>query len=402
MGCLEGEFPSLGRGEPVVDLERLVDPATTPTERLRLRLAEERALFRLAVSRARRHTLLLASHSTSGRDPRTPSRFAARLGLTWAQGAEADTHGASLRSMEAALRLRVGDPTHPRADRLAALSALSAADAQPMEWWGGREWTDPGVPLHEGEIRTSYSRLEALQNCALQYLYQVEMGLDPERTHHLWLGSLIHEMIDQVQQGELPRDEAALLAVLDERWRPEVFPFRAVERQRRRDAERMIRQWLNDDGPGELLESETAFEFPLDGAVIRGRVDAIFKVGERGARVLDYKTSRNATGHNETQESLQLGAYYLAMKRVPELAKLGDPEVLEFAFLFPPSGTGYTHRAFKPGKIPDYEERVEATLKTLVDSVRSEGFAPNPEANCYFCNFKPICPVWPEGAEVTT
>ena len=34
--------------------------------------------------------------------------------------------------------------------------------------------------------------------------------------------------------------------------------------------------------------------------------------------------------------------------------------------------------------------------------VRAEDFAPNPEADCMFCRFKPICPLWPEGAEVTT
>jgi superfamily I DNA/RNA helicase/RecB family exonuclease len=401
MGCLEGEFPSLGHGEPVVDLERLVDPATTPTERLRRRLAEERALFRLAVSRARRHTLLTASRSTSGRDPRTPSRFAARLGLTWAPPADDDSPGGSLRSMEASLRRRLCDAAHPRAERLAAMSALFAADAEPVAWWGGRDWTEPDTPLHGEEIRTSYSKLSALENCALQYLYQAEMGLDVERTHSLWLGSLIHDIIDRVQRGDLPKEAPAMLAALEEEWRPEAFPNRAIERQRRQDAERMIGQWLADESTGQVVASEAQFEFPVDGAVVRGRVDAIFRVGERGTRVVDYKTSRNAVSQDEAQDSLQLGAYYLAMKRVEELRALGDPEILEFAFLFPPGPAGgYTHRPFKPGRIPDYEAGVEATIRGMIDLVRAERFAPSPEAECRFCRFKPICPLWPEGAEV--
>ncbi len=401
MGCLEGEFPSLGRPEPVVDLERLVSPGATPTERIRRRLAEERALFRLAVSRARRHTLLTASRSTSGRDPRTPSRFAARLGLTWAAPAAEESPGASLRSMEASLRRRLCEPSHPRAERLAAMSALFAADAEPQAWWGGREWTDPDSPLHDEEIRTSYSKLSALENCALQYLYQAEMGLDVERTHSLWLGSLIHDIVDRVQRGELTKDAAGMLAALEEEWRPEAFPNRAIERQRRQDAERMIAQWLADDSTGQVVASEAQFEFPVDGAVVRGRIDAVFRVGERGTRVVDYKTSRNAVSQDEVQDSLQLGAYYLAMKRVEELSALGEPEILEFAFLFPPGPAGgYTHRPFKPGRLPDYEARVEATIKGMVDLVRGERFAPSPEAECRFCRFKPICPLWPEGAEV--
>ncbi|MGH2723088.1 MAG: PD-(D/E)XK nuclease family protein [Actinomycetota bacterium] len=398
-GCLEGEFPSLHRGSPLLDLEALVS-SPTPTQRLGERLAEERALFRLAVSRARRRTVLFASRSTSSRNPRTPSRFAARLGLAWAGAGEAPLPAASPRQVEALLRRRLADPGAGRVPRLAALAALPAIGARPAEWWWGRDWTDPGAPMYPGEIHTSYSRLSALENCALQYLYAAELGLDTERSHSMWLGSLVHDIIDRIQRGDLERTEEAAFAALDEGWRRDVFANRALERQRHRDARRMLQRWLGDESLNglELVASEQAFSFPLDGAVIRGRIDAVFRRGNGRLQVVDYKTSRVAIGREEAKRSLQLAAYYLALRRVPELRELGDPEVLALVFLGAEAYGTFKSREHSPR--PGYEEWAEETIKGLLGEVRAERFAPSPEADCQWCRFKTICPMWPEGDEV--
>lgn len=403
IGCLEGEFPSLAHAAPLVDLETLVAPLTPP-ERLRRRVASERALFRLGISRARRRTVLTASRSSSARNPRTPSRFAARIGLDWDGASDTVAPAASLLTLEASLRKVVADAAAPAPERLAALAALPAAGAEPVEWWGGRDWSDPGEALHPGEIRTSYSRLSTLENCALQYLYSSEMGLDStDRSHSMWLGSLIHDIIDRVQTGELERSGDAMTGALEAGWRPEAFPNRALERQRRLDAGKMLRQWLADQTTGEPIASEVAFRFPIDGAVIRGRIDAVFPVGEGGLRVLDYKTSKYAPTQDQVRHSLQLAAYYLAMRRVPELAELGEPRVLELAFLFlEGQDGGYKHMSTTPERfdLGEYEEWAETTILELLSLVRAERFAPNPEAECRFCDFKTICPVWPQGSEV--
>lgn len=402
VGCVEGEFPSLGRGDPMIDLDSLL-ATPSPAERLRGRLAGERALFRLAVSRARRRMVVLASHSASARNPRTPSRFAARIGVDWNRAASVVPEAASLRTLESSLRRTLADGQASRADRLAALSSLGRAAAEAATWWGGRDWSDPGTPLHPGEIRTSYSRFQLLENCALQYLYAAEMGLDPERSHAMWLGTLVHDIIDRVQRGELARDEESVLAALDQAWRQEAFPNRALERQRYLDARRMLRLWLSDSSLGEVVASEQKFEFPLDGSVVRGRIDAVYRLRERDVRVVDYKTSKSLPSHDQVQRSLQLGAYYLAMRRVPELAELGEPRLLELAFLFHEgSEGGYRHMHVSPEKtgLREYEQWAEQTILELLEAVRSEQFAPNPEADCMFCSFKPICPVWPQGAEV--
>jgi superfamily I DNA/RNA helicase/RecB family exonuclease len=398
-GCLEGEFPSLSHRFPLIDLDRIVSPMSPP-QRLQKRLAEERALFRLAVSRAPR-TVLFASESASARNPRTRSRFPARLGAAWSAGDGSTPSSTSPRAMETVLRRTIADGSSARAERLAALAALPKVNADTASWWGRLDWSDPGVPMFEGDIRTSYSRLSVLQNCPLEYLYQVELGLDPEETHQMWLGSVVHAVIDRVQKGEVPRDEEAMLADLDAHWQTGIFPNRAIEHRKRLDAEAMLRRWLvyEQDRPE---VSEQTFSFPIKGGTLRGRIDAVFRMENGHLRVVDYKTGRYPITQEGTKEDLQLAAYHLAVKRDETLSGLGEPGMLQLAYLAVESSReGFVRRSLSPGTIEGYDTRAEQTIEDLSARVRAEDFAPSPEADCQWCSFKTICPVWPQGAEVT-
>lgn len=398
-GCLEGEFPALSHRMPIVDLEAIVD-AKPPVERFRERLAEERALFRLAVTRARRATVLFASTSTGARSPRSPSRFAGRLGVTWSAPEPVAPASISLRTMEASLRRTIADPAAPAAERLAAVAALPAVGAEPVTWWRHRDWTDPGLPVRDGEFKTSYSRLESMDNCGLQYLYAVELGLDPDATHYMWLGSVIHDIVDKVQQGELERSREAVFAALEEVWDPRQFPNRAVEHRRLIDARAMLDRWI-DNEHASPAHSEVAFAFPIGGALLRGRIDAIFRMENGGIRVLDYKTSRSPRPQHDAHEDLQLATYYLGVKRDPDLAGLGEPKHLQLGYLGAAHyRSGFVRRDVYPRQHDGYEENAVARIEELIRRVREEDFAPDPDADCRFCRFKPICPLWPQGREV--
>ncbi|HJR18121.1 MAG TPA: ATP-dependent DNA helicase [Actinomycetota bacterium] len=395
-GCVEGEFPAPRRAAALVDLDQLIAPRTQ-AERLRDSLAEERRLFRLAVTRSRGRTILFASESPSGTNPRTPSRYAKRLGLEWSRPVEHTGVASSIRSIEAELRRVLADDRAPAADRLAALAALPRTDADPKSWWGARDWTEPGVPLYEEEIRTSYSRLSNMEDCALKYLYEVEMGLDPEQSYQMWLGSVIHEIIDRVQREEVPREPEPVLALLAEMWDPNRFPSAAVEHRRRLDAEEMLRRWMTGE-QAKVEHSEVSFAYPLGDAIIRGKIDAIFRNENRRLRLVDYKTGRWAPTKEEAERNLQLAAYYLAMIRDPELSRLGKTGLLQLSFLGALRGEdGFARVIVTPRE--GYGEWAEATITELVGRIRAESFAPNPAADCRWCDFKPICPLWPQGQE---
>ena len=396
--CVEGAFPTLRLRESIVSLDALVGPQRTFAERMRTHLEDERRLFALATSRARRRTLLTASRAHTARNPRTPSRYA-----TWSQARPGDVGiggATSAHAIAVWARRTLADATAPAGMRLAALAALPLAGATPDTWWGGREWTGGDAPLFEGEIRTSYSRLTNMDNCGLQYLYDVEMGLDPEQSFQMWLGAVIHGIVEDANNGRLPREWDAVNAALKERWDTSVFPNRAVMHRRYLDARQMLWRWFREEEPDPAF-SEVAFEFPIDGAILRGKIDAVYRQDDGTVRLVDYKTGRAAPTQHETDQDLQLAAYYLALRRVPELAELGEPSRLELAYFAASDAKSITRRWLDPRKRSTYEADAAARIEGLLTRVREERFDPSPTANCRWCSFKVLCPLWPEGAEVS-
>jgi ATP-dependent exoDNAse (exonuclease V) beta subunit len=397
-GCVEGEFPDPHERRLLFDVRDLLAPGT-PFERAAARLDEETRLFRVAATRARSHLVLTAAQEWSRGRAENASALVSLAGLEWARP-PADAEPLTRDDAEAAARraLRAGTADEKRA-AIGVLARLPGVD--PDSWWYERDWTDPGAPLADGELRTSYSRLNAYDNCALQYLYQVELGLDPASTHQMLVGTWVHGIVERVDKKEIEATEAAMIEALDAVWDERVFESVAIAHRRRIDAEEMLRRWLKVDGKLDTKATEVAFEFDIEGATIRGRIDRIVRLGTSMVRLIDYKTGRSAKREAEAREDLQLATYYLALTNVPELQQLGTPKILELAYLgaFTRDG-GFMRASVDPTKDPDYGAHARARLEGFVRGIRAEEFAPTASANCQWCRFKTLCPLWPEGDEV--
>ena len=57
-----------------------------------------------------------------------------------------------------------------------------------------------------------------------------------------------------------------------------------------------------------------------------------------------------------------------------------------------------------PGREESYQAAVRAALSRLIAEQRrllaEEVYRPNPQADCFWCDFKTLCPLWPEGRPV--
>ena len=293
-GALEGNFPSLSRPEPMFDLA-VLDRSVSQSERNRLRLEDERRLFGVVMTRARRRTVLTASDPHTGDEALgIRSRFVAEAGVTWSP-APAGPFDRPLSVAEAAAwwRRRLARPDASPAARLAAIDGLLAIGARPAAWWFQRDWTDPGGPLHES-IRVSYSRLDKLENCALQFVLAEELGLEDRAGYHAWVGSLVHKLIEDCEAGEVPRTEEALTAAVQERWNPKEFPSLAVsEAFRTLVISTIIPAWLREYGESPALAQELRFEFEFEGATVSGYIDRV-GTAEDGTIITDYKTGKKS------------------------------------------------------------------------------------------------------------
>lgn len=411
-GCLEGDFPSLARREPMFDfsvLERTVSQA----ERNRLRLEDERRLFRVVVSRARRRVVFTASEPQDPAGRLTArSRFVAELGVPWLAGpAPSDLRPLTVAGAVAGWRRTVASEDGDHVARLSALDGLLALGVDPGAWWFQHDWSGTERPLHEG-IRTSYSKLDKLENCALQYVLAEELGLDDRAGYHAWTGHMVHRLIEDVENGTLERTLDALTAAAEARWKSQEFPSYAVsEAFRRLVTETMLPRWFEWYGQAPAEASEVRFDFEFDGATVTGYIDRITGVQRGGSFITDYKTGRAGNVLNP-EDSLQLAVYYLAVHHSDALAGFRPVRAVELSFLredprrnqASPGPMAIAQLPIRERDRDEYERVVTERLSGLIGQVRdliaTEVYRANPAADCYFCRFKPLCPLWPEGAEV--
>src|SRR6185369_15814511 len=180
-GMQEGAWPDLRLRGSVLGSERLVDilaeralpeGRASAADQVAEVLQEERRLFYVAVTRARRHLLVTAvdpSGTGSGGDEQ-PSRFLAELVNEITVRAETEDPEAAavpkgllrrpiaLPALVAELRVAVTDPERPEALRAAAatqlarLAAAGVPGADPDQWWGLRPVSDPGPLVGEGAV----------------------------------------------------------------------------------------------------------------------------------------------------------------------------------------------------------------------------------------------------------
>ncbi|MFI5053352.1 MAG: ATP-dependent helicase [Acidimicrobiia bacterium] len=404
-GAVEGNFPSLSRPEPMFDLAALERPISQ-SERNRARLEDERRLFRMMLGRART-TVVLTASETHADGSASMSRFAEERGVAWTSIPQGPfEEPVSVREATATWRRTLADLDVSRARRLAALEGLVVLGVDPRRWWFQRGWTDTGAPLHE-TIRVSYSKLSTLENCELQYVLSAELGLGSLVGYQAWVGKTVHKIIEDCENGAVARTIESLKAEVDERWRPQEFPSTAVsETWRRLAKDRMLPNWFGRFGGHPASGTERGFEFEYDGVTLNGYID---RIGPDplgfGTRITDYKTGGTYAAP-KANESLQLGIYYLAAQEVEDLKEVGAITGVELAYLKGHYKTGDIEmREWEVGsgeREAEYQQRMRERLSWLIAELRrldaEERYRPNSQADCFFCDFKTLCSLYPQGA----
>jgi RecB family exonuclease len=400
VGAVEGDFPSLTRPEPMFDLA-VLEGDTSRSGRMRDRLADERRLFASVLARARRRVVLTASDPHGGEDG-ARSRFVHERGIEWRAASPVPAEPVSTTEAAALWRRTLADRGAAPGDRLAAIDGLLALGVDPARWWFQRDWTSTGRPLHES-LRLSFSRLEKLENCELQYVLGEELGLSKRGGYQAWVGKLVHELIERCERGEIERSLEALVATLEAEWQDAPFPSKAVSSAFKAMAvSKMLPNWFKSFGELPALGTEVHFEFEFEGATISGKIDRIGP-HDRGFRITDFKTG-NPDKAPKAADSLQLGIYYLGVMLAPELERFRPVRAVDLSFVRGHWKTGeLVTQAWpvSPSGEEEYQAKVRERLSALVAWIRrldGEGtYRPDPAAECFFCDFKQLCSLYPEG-----
>ncbi|MEA2521904.1 MAG: hypothetical protein QOI81_1550, partial [Actinomycetota bacterium] len=290
-------------------------------------------------------------------------------------------------------------------ERLAAIEGLVALGVDPSRWWFQREWSDTGKPLHEA-FHLSYSKLSTLENCELQHVLRNELGLGRPGGYHAWVGKTVHKLIEETEKGELEKSPKAMTAALDARWRHQEFPSRAVSEAFRYLAKtKMLKNWFDNYAATPATAIEQYFEFEFDEVTVIGYIDRIGPAVD-GTAITDFK-SGNADRAPKAEESLQLGIYYLAVQEAEDLQQYQPVKMVELTYLKGNWKDGrIEHRKWvvSQGEEEAYTARIRERLSELIARMKElnqgDVYLPNPYADCHFCEYRTLCPLFPEGRQL--
>ncbi|MFD6264675.1 ATP-dependent helicase [Micromonospora chalcea] len=465
-GVQEGVWPDLRLRGSLLGSERLVDVLAGRADGAGLRaslvgqtsalLDEERRLFHVAISRARRRLLVtaVASAAVGGDDhEEQPSRFLHELAAadppaTGGTGPNptgpnptgpnptgpnptgpvphGDEHpqdgpptvlpvtlpprGLTLSALVAELRTAVTDPAapvtrrHAAAGELARLAAAGVPGAHPDDWWGLRGLSDDRPLVDEGEpVRVTPSAMESALRCSLRWLLERHGGSPPASAAQ-GVGNLVHAAAMLAEDASVDRE--ALLEYVAARFDAIELAARWMAGPERQRAEAMVDKllrWLAGN-PRRLLAIEHEFAVRLDDPArpiqLTGRVDRLEVDAEGRLVVIDLKTGKStAVTEREVAEHPQLGAYQAAVE-AGGFAEFGEePGGAALVQL----GTGardakeQTQAAAGEGPEAGW---ATALVRRTAETMAASTFAAVANSKCRVCPVRTSCPVSGQGRQV--
>jgi superfamily I DNA/RNA helicase/RecB family exonuclease len=420
-GVQEGVWPDLRRRSTLLEADALAQADDEPSlfaddeaavAARASALVDERRLFYVAVTRARRRLLVTAVSGGDDAELR-PSRLLGELGVEVPLQTETAPRLLSLSALVAELRCVASDEATSPPLRAAAVAELArlvpeVAAAHPDRWWGLAEWTQRDLPLlpADSPVTLSPSQVDIIRTCPLRWFLVRRAGVSSAASSSQGFGTLLHDVARHIVDAGVT-DIADLERRLDTYW-PEIdweAPwFAGRERAAAQVALTALLKWHREN-QYEVVGAEVDFdlEVQLNSGVarVRGQIDLLERDAEGRGRVVDYKTGRSAPAAKDAQDSPQLGLYQLAVMSGAVAGPEGADAVkgTAGAALFPLRG-GKPREQSPLEADADGRTWVHDLLEGLVAAIAAEDFPARRNANCDHCPVKRSCPAQPEGAQV--
>ncbi len=412
-GVQEGIWPDLRDRGTLLGTELLVERVAgidgASVDRRTQMLAEERRLFYVAATRARRRLVVTAVEGAlDGPEAgATASRFLDLVVPPPDEGRPLTPLPRSLRlpALVADLRRAVSDPQTDPARRSAAAAVLrrladeGVPGASPADWWGLAPLSDDAPLVPEADpVRVRPSAIETFQRCPLKWvLGAVGAEASPDATRTV--GTAVHAVAQQVAEGLPPADApAALAAELDAL---DLGPGWADQRQRiaARDMLDRFLRW-HAGNRRELVAAEADFDVTVGRARLRGQVDRLERDGEGRLVVVDLKTGRTHAKDVDTHG--QLAAYQVAVAAGAFGGHGSAPGGA--ALLQVGTGARAKEQAQQPlpGEVPVGQTWAGELVAEVGEGMGAATFEVRTGSHCQRCPARRSCPLHERGRQVTS
>lgn len=269
---------------------------------------------------------------------------------------------------------------------------LLEVESAPEGTFGTFEPDTPPLIDDQGRVRLSFSRIDNYRNCPRRFRYAYIDRLPGVVGPHLSFGTSIHSALEAFYDRKLPGmpSEEELLGFLYESWDSTGFEGRPREEQLDfyRHAQQVLTRYRRRVADTYRLPASTEawFELPIGyEAVVVGSIDRVDVDDEGRFHIIDYKTNRKVQDRGRVARSLQLAIYALACRHL-----FGSlPATVCLDFVVP--GV--------PIEVPIEEIDLDGARDTILATaaaIREQAFEPTPNPLCDWCDFRSVCPAWPD------
>ncbi len=367
VSLIDRRFPSGERAEAIELPPALVKEILPEGDH---HLEEERRLFYVGMTRAKKGLYLTSADDYGGARKRKPSRFLAELGF-----------GA-----------RTANDERPTTKSELTTPAATVADKD--------------LVMH---IPTSFSftQLKAFENCPLQYKFAHILTIPIKGKGQFSFGKTMHAALQKLfllvaerqgaEQttlfgagqptkraiGELVKSDE-LDALYASSWIDEWFETAKDKEEYRAKGKKLLRAYYDTikDEHIHPLFLEKKFNLKVGDATFRGAIDRMDLLSDGSVRIVDYKTGKPKTDDDiGFEEKQQLLIYQIASLEVLEK----KPTALTFVFLENATSVEFLGTDKELNKMRDYITR-------SIEQIRKSDFVADPsEFKCKHCDFKDIC-----------
>jgi DNA helicase-2/ATP-dependent DNA helicase PcrA len=341
------------------------------------RIQEERRLFYVALTRARRQLTLSAVINKRKRespfledilrDPQIVRADAQKIEPSVAVPPSAETAGPAPADASQAQLFGPASPCSRAYSRVAL-------------------WAKAYRPPLPQPLQLSASAIDTYVSCPMKYLFQYAWGIRAGPQAAMTFGNVMHvtirEFVQQLRKRrQIPFEDVA--AIYEREWSAAGYRDTYQEEEYRKAGREQLKAFYQtyNAAPADALYQEKSFALPLENDVtVTGRIDQINRLERDGVEIVDYKTGKPKQA-KYAEKSLQLSIYALAAREVLELTA----RRLVFYNLTTNEAVATTRDA----KALDEARKKVAEVASLI---RAGEFPAYPGFLCRYCDFRPLCP----------
>lgn len=243
----------------------------------------------------------------------------------------------------------------------------------------------------------SPSKVSTFRDCALAFRFSAIDRLPEPSSPATAKGTLVHRALERLfwhhDQGARSAAQAhvELAAAWEELREDEEFSSLgltpAQEEAFLADAAGLVDGYLRLEDPDAVraVGTELTLEAEVGGLLLRGIIDRLDVTDDGDLIVVDYKTGRVPSEHQEHQRLAGVQFYALLCEQV-----LGRrPAKVRLLYLREPLSIEADP---SEQSLRGLQQRTRAVWSAIERACAAEDFRPKPSALCNWCSFKPLCP----------